>query len=261
MVTVAAGTCYNTPRMKFAVDIRGAIRIGLASARANVMPMVVLWAMAGALVAGYYFVPGIERGLEPVRQWQTDCGWVAAFLNRFMFCGILPGVFMLTMKTLSVPRPGLAIAAQTLWSGICGIVSGWMFELHALWFGTGGGFRDALCQDGDAAICVDAVLFRTGRCAGLFLDRPGFLTRTVSTGMVVWILGGNVLAESLCQLGGLVPLLNARAYVPDGIADPADGIRQRLLLPRSSLDWAWETLIHPRTFCFRQSDIDMCIRS
>ena len=126
--------------MKFAEDIRGAIRIGLASARANAVPMVVLWVMAGALVVGYYFVPGIEKGLEPVRQWQTDCGWVAAFLNRFMFCGILPGVFMLTMKTLSVPRPGLAIAAQTLWSGICGIVSGWMFELHALWFGTGTDF-------------------------------------------------------------------------------------------------------------------------
>ena len=123
--------------MKFAVDIRGAIRIGLASARANLVPMVVLWASAGALVAGYYFVPGIERGLEPVRQWQADCGWAAAFLNRFVFCGILPGVFVLTMKTLSVPRPGLVIAAQTLWSGICGIVSGWMFELHALWFGTG----------------------------------------------------------------------------------------------------------------------------
>lgn len=135
-----AAICYNTPRMKFSEDIRAAIRIGLASARANVVPMVVLWAMAGALVVGYYFVPGIERGLEPVRQWQTDCGWVAAFLNRFVFCGILPGVFMLTMKTLSVPRPGLAIAAQTLWSGICGIVSGWMFELHALWFGTGTDF-------------------------------------------------------------------------------------------------------------------------
>lgn len=132
--------CYNTPRMKFAEDIRGAIRIGLASARANVVPMVVLWMMAGALVVGYYFVPGIEKGLEPVRQWQTDCGWVAAFLNRFVFCGILPGVFILMMKTLSVPRPGLAIVAQTLWSGICGIVSGWMFELHALWFGTGTDF-------------------------------------------------------------------------------------------------------------------------
>lgn len=148
MVAASAGTypfgvaviCYNTPRMKFAEDIRGAIRIGLASARVNAVPMVVLWVMAGVLVVGYYFLPGIERGLEPVRQWQTDCGWVAAFLNRFVFCGILPGVFMLTMKTLSVPRPGLAIAAQTLWSGICGIVSGWMFELHALWFGTGADF-------------------------------------------------------------------------------------------------------------------------
>ena len=36
----------------------------------------------------------------------------------------------------------------------------------------GNGFRDALRKDGDAANCVDAVLFRAGRCAGLLLDWP-----------------------------------------------------------------------------------------
>ena len=80
-------------------------------------------------------------------------------------------------------------------------------------------------------------------------------------GLFAGLLVEDGAAESFCQLGGLVPLLNACAYVPDALADSADGIRQRLLLPCSSLDRTGEALIHPRIFCFRQSDIDMCIRS
>ena len=123
--------------MKFAGDIRAAFRIGLASARVNLVPMVVLWAMATALVLGYYHMPWVGSVLSPLQEWQDAQGWIAAFLNRFVFCGILPGVFILTMKTLTVRHPLAAILAQTLWSGICGIVSGWMYELNALWFGTG----------------------------------------------------------------------------------------------------------------------------
>ena len=44
--------------MRFAEDIHGALRVGLVSVRANLVPMVVLWAMAAALVLGYYQVTG-----------------------------------------------------------------------------------------------------------------------------------------------------------------------------------------------------------
>lgn len=132
-------------------NVFGAVRIGLASVRANLVPMVVLWAMAAALVLGYYHVPWVATVLNPLHEWQDAQGWVAAFLNRFVFCGILPGVFILTMKALKVRHPLAAILAQTLWSGICGIVSGWMYELNALWFGTGIDFwtlsvKTVVCQ-------------------------------------------------------------------------------------------------------------------
>ena len=112
------------------------VRIGLESVEANVVPMVVLWAMAAALVLGYYHVPWVASALKPLHEWQDSQGCVAAFLNRFVFCGVLPGVFILTMKKLAVRHPFAAIVAQTFWSGICGIVSGWMYELNAVWFGT-----------------------------------------------------------------------------------------------------------------------------
>ena len=127
------------------------LQSGWASVKANAVPMVVLWTMAVALMLGYYRVPWVADGLKPLHEWQDAQGWVAAFLNRFVFCGILPGVFILTMKTLKVRHPLAVILAQTLWSGICGIVSEWMYELNALWFGTGIDFwtlsvKTVVCQ-------------------------------------------------------------------------------------------------------------------
>ena len=58
-------------------------RIGWAAAKANAVPMVVLWGLAAATVAAYYLVPGVAAAFEPLMRWQVDSGWVAAFLNRF----------------------------------------------------------------------------------------------------------------------------------------------------------------------------------
>ena len=113
------------------------VRIGWASAKANVLPMVVLWSMAGALVLGYYAVSGVADVLEPLRRWQVERGWIASFLNMFVFCGVLPGTFLLFQKSLRVQHPFLTVAVQSVWSGVCGVVSGWMYDLNALWFGTG----------------------------------------------------------------------------------------------------------------------------
>lgn len=113
------------------------ILFAVAAVRANLVPLVVLWGFAGALVLGYYFVPGVAALLQPLATWQQEWGWVASFLNRFVFCGVIPGAFVLSMKRLSLRFPLTAVCVQTLWSGVCGIVSGWMFCLHAEWFGTG----------------------------------------------------------------------------------------------------------------------------
>ena len=112
-------------------------RTAWRSTVANVVPMVVIWALAALTVAGYYLVPSVNAFFEPLRVWQTENGWLAAFASRFVFCGLLPGAFMVTLKALAVPHPLRVIVAQSVWSGLCGIVSGWMFGLHAAWFGTG----------------------------------------------------------------------------------------------------------------------------
>ena len=123
--------------MKFAEDIRGAIRIGLASARANLVPMVVLWASAGALVAGYYFVPGVERGLEPVASWQRRQGWLGAFLTCSFFCGVIPYLIYRFGRRTRVESPFRVAVAQTLWCGFHGVICNWFFSVQSAWFGEG----------------------------------------------------------------------------------------------------------------------------
>lgn len=108
-----------------------------ASIRANVVPMAVLWSLAAVLVLSYYFVPGVADALAPIARWQTESGWAAAFLNRLVFAGVIPGAFLLSLRTLRPAHP-LAVAwTQGLWCAVWGIVCNEFYALQAALFGTG----------------------------------------------------------------------------------------------------------------------------
>lgn len=121
--------------MRFAADIREALRIGLASARANFVPMCVLWFLAGALVGAYYLIGPFRELLEPVAQWHRDWEWRAAFMSQAIFCGILPGVFLLAFRSICPRHPFLTILAQSLWCGGFGVCCNELFRLMAAVFG------------------------------------------------------------------------------------------------------------------------------
>ena len=130
MVTaLAEGLCYNTRRMKFAEDIRGVLRIGLASARANLVPMIVLWMMAVGLVLGYCLVSEVRGWLGVLEEWQERLGWSAAFVSQALFCGFLPGVFQIAMKRIRPRRIVLTILAQLLWCGFSGVIVNIFFRM------------------------------------------------------------------------------------------------------------------------------------
>lgn len=114
-----------------------AFRTGLSSVRANLVPMIVLLCLAAALAICYFSVPATATLLNPLARWQEESGWVAAFTTCGIFCGLLPGVFILFVRRLRVSSPGRTILVQVLWSGICGIVSQIVFSLNAEVFGTG----------------------------------------------------------------------------------------------------------------------------
>ena len=121
--------------MRLAENIRGALRIGLASARANLLPMVVLWMLAAALVVAYYAFEPFRMLFEPVAEWHLRWGWMSAFACQAFFCGLLPGVFLLLLRSIRPRRAGLTVLAQTLWCGTFGIGVEEVFRMLAVWFG------------------------------------------------------------------------------------------------------------------------------
>ena len=122
------------------------MEIGWRSVRANARPLALLWLLAALLVAGYSNCPFFERLLEPVARWQIRSGWRAAFANGFVFCGVLPFLFLAVFRSLRVRHPLATLVAQSLWAGACGIVSGWMYEFNAAWFGEGDDLRSLLVK-------------------------------------------------------------------------------------------------------------------
>ena len=113
------------------------IRIGLESVKANAVPMVVLWSVAVSLVVTYYRCPVVASLLEPFEKWQSTQGEFAAFANRVVFCGLLPGAFMVLMRSIRPPRVGRVVLACSIWGGLMGVLFDWFCVFQARWFGTG----------------------------------------------------------------------------------------------------------------------------
>lgn len=109
----------------------------IASVRANFVPMVVLWMLAAAFLALYYWVPGGSTLFGPLVTWQTQGGCLAAFLNRVLFLAVLPGVFLVSVKSIRPPRPHLTIVAYALWGGAWGVFDDVFFTFLAECFGHG----------------------------------------------------------------------------------------------------------------------------
>ena len=115
--------------------IVNALRIGWESARANLMPMLVLQLVVAGLVLAYYLLPPFRSLVEPVADWHRECGWRSAFVSQAVFCGLLPGVFLLAVRSIRPRRPLLTIFAQMLWCGGFGICCDGLFRLMAWTFG------------------------------------------------------------------------------------------------------------------------------
>ena len=109
----------------------------MESVKANAVPMVVLWVLAALTALVYYRVSEADVVFGPLAKWQTESGWVAAFLNRVIFCGVIPGMFLLGVKSIRPPRPLLTIAVYSLWGGLWGVACDGFFTLQTAVFGTG----------------------------------------------------------------------------------------------------------------------------
>ena len=135
------------------------LKVGLSAVRANMVPMVVLWGVALAAIAGYLAHPPFAALLEPLARWQTEGGWLAAFLNRVVLCGIVPGLFLALVPSLRPPRLWLVVLVYSLWGGAWGIACDVFFSLQAHVFGHG---RDLATLAAKTA--VDQLLWNVAIC-------------------------------------------------------------------------------------------------
>ena len=117
-------------------DLGELIRLEIASVRANLLPMVILWGLAGAAVAAYYLMPGVAESLKVFADWQVAYGKAASFANQFVCGGVVPGVFLLAMPSIRPRRAVATVAAQAVWCGLMGIAVDVFFALQGAWFGT-----------------------------------------------------------------------------------------------------------------------------
>ena len=118
-------------------EVLVAARVGWASVKACWLPMVVLWFLSVATVVSYYGCPGFAAMLEPLRRWQVESGCLASFLSRFFFCGVLPGVFLVTVKSIRPKYACWSALAQGLWGGFGGIVYDFIYRGQSWLFGDG----------------------------------------------------------------------------------------------------------------------------
>lgn len=143
-------------------EAKSAWAVALKSIRANLVPMAVLWLLAALTVWGYYCLSSFSAVLEPLAEWQRETGWPAAVVNRTVFGGLLPGVFLLTVRSIRPPRPVLTVLANCLWMGSWGVLSNAFFTLQAQTFGNGTDFTTLLVK-----VLVDKGLWSACLCVPL----------------------------------------------------------------------------------------------
>ncbi len=117
------------------------VRIGWESVKANAVPMVVLWALAVLLAALYYASPRVSEVFEPLVNLELTYGWRAAVVNRVVFTGFVPGLFLLMIRSIRPRYPLAKLGLQIVWCGLWGVLCDYMYVWVDALFGSGSDFR------------------------------------------------------------------------------------------------------------------------
>ena len=109
-------------------------QIGVRAARANLVPGLVLQAVAVAVVVAYYRSPGFHALLQHVADWQDRFGIGFTMLTRLVFNGLVPAAFCALVPGLRLRRPGAAALFGMAWLAFMGANTHVFYNLQAhLW--------------------------------------------------------------------------------------------------------------------------------
>ena len=185
------------------------MRIEIASVRANLLPIVILWGLAGTAVAAYYLTPGVAGSLKVFADWQAEYGKLASFANRFVCGGVVPGVFLLTMPSIRPKRAVATVLAQAVWCGLMGIAVDVFFTLQGVWFGTEPSF--------DVAV-VKTLVDQFGFCVLFVTPLNALFYAWLGNGFSFWREGGGLTRDWFVRsyLGNIV--MNWAITIPTLVA-------------------------------------------
>ncbi|HRV30957.1 MAG TPA: hypothetical protein P5169_04555 [Kiritimatiellia bacterium] len=121
-------------------------QIGVRSARANLVPGLVLQALAIAFVGAYYFWPAFHGWLQVLVDWQNRGGVVFSIGTRMVFNGVIPAIFTALIPELRLRRPWAGLVFGLIWWGFMGANTHWFYTGQAYLWGTAADWRTVILK-------------------------------------------------------------------------------------------------------------------
>jgi hypothetical protein len=110
-------------------------RAGVAAARANLIPGIILWVVAAALVFAYYHAHGLRECLDEVGAWKTRYGVRYTMASSALFCGLLPWLFRMALPALRPKRPLAELVHGVVYWGLICCTADWFYQFQAFAWG------------------------------------------------------------------------------------------------------------------------------
>ncbi len=117
------------------IVIRTSIAAGWEAAWRNRLAGIALWIFGCAIVAGYYFIPGIHQLLEQVAGIKTRWGLVFSAISTGLFGGLIPSLIQSIPAAAQRTGQPAWLASNTLFWAAKGIEIDLFYRLQALLFG------------------------------------------------------------------------------------------------------------------------------
>jgi hypothetical protein len=110
-------------------------RAGIAAARANLMPGLVLVAFAVALLLAYFYHRPTHDAMEALGRWRQQIGWPFALVSTALFGGVIPGLVQMARPRLRHTMTGAGLGFLALFWAYKGLEVELLYKLQAGWFG------------------------------------------------------------------------------------------------------------------------------
>lgn len=134
-----------------------ALRKGFAAARANLIPGLILQAVALLIILGYYYLPVFHELLLRLQHAKDSLGLPGSMLSTSLFGAVIPFLIQRYLLRLPVCDSWTALGALALFWGYKGIEIDCFYRFQAWLFGTG---TDAATLAGKVAFdqfCFSAI--------------------------------------------------------------------------------------------------------